>query len=108
MSEWMIYGANGYTGELCAREAVARGLKPVLAGRREEAVAGLASELGLDCRVFSLDDPGAVAKGLDGMSLGCRSQRARWHVLGAALCRAVLVNLEADGRWLYGHRHPLP
>jgi short subunit dehydrogenase-like uncharacterized protein len=24
--EWMIYGANGYTGELIAREAVARGL----------------------------------------------------------------------------------
>ena len=30
---WMIYGANGYTGELIAREAVSRGLKPVLAGR---------------------------------------------------------------------------
>ena len=69
MSEWMIYGANGYTGELCAREAVARGLKPVLAGRREEAVAELASELGLDYRAFSLDDPDAVRKGLDGMAL---------------------------------------
>jgi short subunit dehydrogenase-like uncharacterized protein len=69
MSEWMIYGANGYTGELCAREAVARGLKPVLAGRRQEAVAGLAGELGLDYRVFSLDDPDAVCQGLDGMRL---------------------------------------
>jgi len=28
---WMLYGANGYTGELIAREAVSRGLKPVLA-----------------------------------------------------------------------------
>lgn len=30
---WMIYGANGYTGELIAREAVSRRLKPVLGGR---------------------------------------------------------------------------
>jgi short subunit dehydrogenase-like uncharacterized protein len=30
---WMIYGANGYTGELIAREVVSRGLMPVLAGR---------------------------------------------------------------------------
>ena len=26
---WMIYGANGYTRALTAREALARGLKPV-------------------------------------------------------------------------------
>ena len=69
MSEWMIYGANGYTGELCAREAVSRGLKPVLAGRREQAVAELASELGLDYRVFSLDEADAVRNGLDGIVL---------------------------------------
>lgn len=25
---WMIYGASGYTGELIAREAVRRGLRP--------------------------------------------------------------------------------
>ncbi len=30
---WMIYGANGYTGRLIAVEAVHRGMKPVLAGR---------------------------------------------------------------------------
>ncbi len=69
MSEWMIYGATGYTGELCARDAVDRGLKPVLAGRREEAVAGLAGELGLEYRVFSLDDAEAVRKGLQGIKL---------------------------------------
>ena len=26
MSAWMIYGANGYTGDLCAREAKERGV----------------------------------------------------------------------------------
>ena len=42
---WMIYGATGYTGELVAREAVRRGLAPILAGRNAEAVeqAGRAS-----------------------------------------------------------------
>jgi short subunit dehydrogenase-like uncharacterized protein len=39
---WMIYGANGYTGELIAREAVGRGLKPVLTGRTAAKVEPLA------------------------------------------------------------------
>mgnify|MGYP003297416834 CR=1 FL=1 len=29
---WMIYGANGYTGELIAREAAGRGLQVLVAG----------------------------------------------------------------------------
>ena len=53
----MIYGANGYTGELAAREAAGRGLKPILAGRNAEAVGALASELGLPHRAFSLEAP---------------------------------------------------
>ena len=54
---YMIYGANGYTGELIAREAVRRGQKPVLAGRSAEKVEALARELGLESRVFDLDAP---------------------------------------------------
>ncbi|HMB54399.1 MAG TPA: saccharopine dehydrogenase NADP-binding domain-containing protein [Thermoanaerobaculia bacterium] len=61
---WMIYGANGYTGELVARRAVEAGMKPVLAGRREEAVAALAAELGLPHRAFPLSDPNSVAASL--------------------------------------------
>jgi len=57
---WIIYGANGYTGRLVAREAARRGLQPVLAGRNEPAVRALADELGLPCTVFSLDDGAAV------------------------------------------------
>ena len=52
---WMIYGANGYSGELAARLAVSRGLSPILAGRNREAVERLGQELGLPVRVFSLD-----------------------------------------------------
>src|SRR6202008_1082984 len=32
----LIYGANGYTGEMIARAAAAQGLSPVLAGRSAE------------------------------------------------------------------------
>ena len=53
----LIYGANGYTGELIAREAVRRGLRPILAGRNREAVEKLASELGCPARVFDLEKP---------------------------------------------------
>ncbi len=61
---WLIYGANGYTGELAARLAVARGERPVLAGRSAQRIGPLAAELGLEQRVFGLDDPVAVRAGL--------------------------------------------
>jgi short subunit dehydrogenase-like uncharacterized protein len=64
---WMIYGANGYTGELIARAAVAQGLRPVLAGRNRNKVEALALELGLDSRVFALDDAASVATQLQGL-----------------------------------------
>jgi short subunit dehydrogenase-like uncharacterized protein len=64
---WMIYGANCYTGELVAREAVRRGLSPLLAGRNAEAVGRLAGELGLQSRAFPLDDAQATAVELYGV-----------------------------------------
>jgi short subunit dehydrogenase-like uncharacterized protein len=66
---WMIYGANGYTGNLMAREAVQRGLHPILAGRNKAAVSQLASELGLESRIFGLDDPQASLKGVQDCKL---------------------------------------
>src|SRR5262245_26507263 len=67
MSDLLIYGANGYTGDLAAREAVARGLRPVLAGRNAGAVAALAGELRLGHRAFPLDEPAAVDQSLRGV-----------------------------------------
>lgn len=69
MMEWMIYGANGYTGVLMVEEAVRRGLRPVLAGRSREAIEPLARQYGLPARVFALDKPDAVAMGLRGIDL---------------------------------------
>jgi len=56
MKNFLIYGANGYTGELIAREAARRGLKPILSGRSQNKVEPLAKELNLTCRTFSLED----------------------------------------------------
>ena len=64
MPEWMIYGANGYTGELIAREAARRGDKPIIAGRNAAKIQALAAELELPHRVFD-----AVTADLSGVSL---------------------------------------
>jgi short subunit dehydrogenase-like uncharacterized protein len=62
----LIYGANGYTGELIARAAAAQGLAPILAGRSAGSIKALAGALGCEFRVFGLDDATAVAAGLAG------------------------------------------
>ena len=51
---WMLYGANGYTGNLIARKAVEMGLKPVLAGRSADKVQLLGDELEVPVRIFDL------------------------------------------------------
>jgi short subunit dehydrogenase-like uncharacterized protein len=56
MKDLLIYGANGYTGDLIARHAAAKGHRPVLAGRSEHKIRPLAEELGLEHRIFGLDD----------------------------------------------------
>ena len=53
---FLIYGANGYTGELITRMAAERGLKPILAGRNVARIAELAAKYGFAHRAFSIDD----------------------------------------------------
>lgn len=52
----LVYGATGYTGKLTARMARDRGLTPILAGRSEDRVRAIATELGLEWRAFGLGD----------------------------------------------------
>lgn len=66
-ADWMIYGANGYTGRLIAREAARRGMHPVLAGRSAEKLEPLARELDLPSRIFALDSAEQIAPHLEGM-----------------------------------------
>ena len=69
MANWILYGANGYTGELIAREASLRGLHPILAGRNEQRISRLAAELDCPSRVFGLSDAVDVAHELAGARL---------------------------------------
>jgi len=59
-----VYGASGYTGELIAEHAAALGMKPILAGRAEAKLRPLAARFGMPTRVFGLDDPAALDRGL--------------------------------------------
>jgi short subunit dehydrogenase-like uncharacterized protein len=65
MSNFLIYGANGYTGELITRYAVERGMRPILAGRNAIAVEALAKKHHLDYRVFSLEEKDRVDAALN-------------------------------------------
>ena len=66
---WMIYGANGYTGQMMAAEAAKRGLQPVLAGRNAATLSPLGDKHGLPVRAFSLDDPGTIESALSDMAV---------------------------------------
>src|SRR3546814_10930408 len=67
--QWMIYGANGYTGRMMVAEAVKRGLRPVLAGRNGAELNALAAEYGLPTRVFALQAGDGLTDGLSGIGL---------------------------------------
>ena len=88
MAGALLYGAYGYTGALIARRAVASGLRPILAGRRAEALEPLARELGAPWRAFSLDDAGALERGLEGVSavLHCAGPFSRTAAPMARAC----------------------
>ncbi|MFQ5446920.1 MAG: saccharopine dehydrogenase family protein [Saprospiraceae bacterium] len=53
---FLLYGANGYTGQLIARYAKDAGLSPMLAGRSEQKIKDLAGGLSCPWRSFSLSE----------------------------------------------------
>ncbi len=57
---FLLYGANGYTGQLIARYAKQYNLQPILAGRKKELIEPLATKLNLPFKIFSLDDTDAL------------------------------------------------
>jgi short subunit dehydrogenase-like uncharacterized protein len=56
MSNFLIYGANGYTGELVTRFAAEKGLTPMLAGRNDAKIEALAQKYDFEFRAFDLTD----------------------------------------------------
>lgn len=69
MSNWMIYGAYGYTGKLVIEEALRRGHKPLLAGRDAAKLMALSDETGLDWMALGLGDHDVLAKAVAGVDL---------------------------------------
>jgi len=63
----LLYGATGYTGRLIVAEALRAGLRPILCGRRPEALAALGAETGLSHRVATLENPESLERALDGV-----------------------------------------
>lgn len=68
MKNWLIYGANGYTGRLIAQQAKSLGLQPILAGRSAD-IQRLGAELGLPVRQFDLSNQAASGKALADVQL---------------------------------------
>ena len=66
---FLLYGANGYTGQLITRHALKTGLKPILAGRNEEAIKSLATAHNLEYRIFDLTDRDVTDKALEDIEL---------------------------------------
>jgi short subunit dehydrogenase-like uncharacterized protein len=63
----VLYGATGYTGALTAQAMIARGARPVLAGRDQSRLTALAARLGpagdgteLETAVASAERPGSL------------------------------------------------
>jgi len=72
-SGFMVYGAYGYTGQLIARQALARGHRPLLAGRDGVRLEALARELDLPCVRVSLDERSALLQALGRVSAVCHA-----------------------------------
>ena len=60
----LIYGANGYTGQLTTRLAKQQGLHPILAGRNAEKVKALADDMLFEHRAIDLHDHSALKQAL--------------------------------------------
>jgi len=63
-SSFLLYGSTGFVGDAIARLAVQSGLRPILAGRDAAKLETQATELGVERRVFSLEDSTAMDRAL--------------------------------------------
>lgn len=97
----LLYGANGYTGELIARYAHEYNVQPVLAGRNENNIKSLADRLQLTYRVFSLDDANELQRQLQDVQLvihaaGPFSHTAKQMVEACIATRTHYIDINGD------------
>lgn len=86
----LLYGANGYTGELIARYAGHYGLTPILAGRKKAAIEALAKELKLDFRIVELDDAAGLSAALEDIALVIQAA-GPYHITAQPMIEACLA-----------------
>ncbi len=67
--DWLLYGANGYTGRLILEEATIRGHRPVLAGRNPDRLRPLAERARLPWVACDLDDAAGLDRALADVQL---------------------------------------
>jgi len=68
-NQFILYGANGYTGKLITELAHEYSLEPVLAGRNENAIKALAAEHKLSYQIADINNPTDLIKLLSGFPL---------------------------------------
>ena len=94
--DWILYGASGYTGQLIAELAKARGRAPILAGRSAEKIRPLAERLGLRWRAFPLERPQLEGVGLVLHCAGPFSQTSRPMVDACLAARAHYLDVTGE------------
>ncbi len=68
-NDWLIYGANGYTGRLVVEQAVKQGHNPVIAGRSPEKIKPIAEQYDLPYLILNLNDKNSVSEKLSNFKL---------------------------------------
>ena len=68
-STFLLYGSTGFVGDAIARLAVQSGLQPILAGRNADRLKAQAAELGVNYRVYNLEDATALDQALSEVSV---------------------------------------
>src|SRR4051812_26356215 len=68
-NQFLIYGANGYSGQLISKLATELDLNPVVAGRNKQAIQQLSGNLHVPYRIIDLDDEMNLQKNLADVAL---------------------------------------
>lgn len=69
MDNVLIYGASGYSGQLIAEHAAAKGARPIMAGRDPAKIQPLAERLRCAHRIVGLDDARKLDEALQGVDV---------------------------------------